>query len=108
MDFFNKKLPTDEFQVLFEIVQIFSSSSTRKEFNIQQFLDSYSSNISGTRKKNIKDCFIRHIKVLHEQQKLQNQALLFPSNQTVNIDQLNSIHLGQTFILFESIDVSFS
>jgi hypothetical protein len=51
MDFFNKKLTTDEFQVLFEIVQIFSSSSTRKEFNIQQFLDSYSSNINGTRKK---------------------------------------------------------
>jgi hypothetical protein len=45
---------------------------------------------------------------LHEQQKLQNQALLFPSNQTVNIDELNSIHLGQTLILFESIDVSFS
>jgi hypothetical protein len=59
-------------------------------------------------KKNIKDCFIKHIKVLHEQQKLQNQALLFPSNQTVNIDELNSIHLGQTLILFESIDVSFS
>ena len=108
MDFFNKKLTTDEFQVLFEIVQIFSSSSTRKEFNTQQFLYSYSSNINGTRKKNIKDCFVRHIKVLHEQQKLQNQALLFPSNQTVNIDQLNSIHLGQTLIVFESIDVSFS
>ena len=94
--------------MLFEIVQIFSSSSTRKEFNIQQFLDSYSPNINGTRKKKIKDCFIRYIKVLYQQQKLQNQALLLPSNQTANIHQLNSIHFGQTLIVFESIDVSFS
>lgn len=53
-DFFQDKLTKYQFQVLFEIVQIFSSSSTRKEFNIQQFLYSYSSNINGTRKKNIK------------------------------------------------------
>ncbi len=41
-NFFKKKLTSDEFNVLFEIVTIFSSNSTRKEFNIQQFLDSYS------------------------------------------------------------------
>lgn len=52
--FFNKKLAIDEFQVLFEIVKIFSSSNIRKEFNIQEFLDSYSSTLNSKRKKIIK------------------------------------------------------
>jgi len=47
-------------------------------------------------------------KVSHEQQKLQNQALLLPSNQTCNINQLNSTHLYQKLIIFESNDVIFS
>ena len=107
-DFFKEKLNMDEFQVLFEIVKIFSSNSTRKEFNVQQFLDSYSSNINGKRKKEIKECFIGYIKILYEQQKIKNQVLLLPSNKTCNINQLNYIHLSKTLIIFESIDVSFS
>jgi len=51
-DFFNKKFPMDEFQVLFEIVKIFSSSNIRKEFNIQEFLYSYPSTLSSKQKKN--------------------------------------------------------
>jgi hypothetical protein len=63
-NFFTEKLTIDEFHVLFEIVKIFNSSTTRKEFNIQEFLDPYSSNINGTRKKKIKECFIKYLKVL--------------------------------------------
>jgi hypothetical protein len=98
----------DEFQVLFEIVKIFSSSNIRKEFNIQEFLDSYPSTLNSKRKKTIKEYFIRYLKVLHEQQKLQNQALLLPSNHTCSINQLNSTHLYQTLIIFESIDLILS
>lgn len=65
LDFFKKNLTIDQFQVLFEIVQIFSLSSTRKEFNIQQFLNSYFLNLNGRRKKEIKDYFIRYRKVLY-------------------------------------------
>lgn len=80
----------------------------RKEFNIQQFLDSYSTNRNGTRKKKIKEFFIQYIKVLHQQKNLQDQALLLPSNNMCSIDQLNSIHLAEIIIVFENIDVSFS
>ena len=107
-DFFNKKLTMDEFQVLFQIVKVFSSSNIRKEFNIQQFLENYPSNLNSKRKKIIKEYFIRYIKVLYEQQKLQDQALLLPSNQTCNINQLNYTQLKQKLIIFESIDVIFS
>jgi len=51
----------DEFQVLFEIVKIFSSSNIRKEFNIQEFLYSYPSTLNSKRKKTIKEYFIRYI-----------------------------------------------
>ena len=98
----------DEFQVLFEIVKIFSSSNIRKEFNIQEFLYSYPSTLNSKRKKTIKEYFIRYIKVLHEQQKLQNQALLLPSNQICNTNQLNYTHFDQKLIIFERIDVIFS
>jgi hypothetical protein len=107
-DFFNKKLTMDEFQVLFEIVKTFSSSNIRKEFNIQEFLHSYPSTLNNKRKKTINEYFIRYIKIFHEQQKLQNHVLLLPSNQTCNINQLNSTHLYQKLVIFESIDVIFS
>ena len=115
-DFFKEKLTIDQFQVLFEIVKIFSSNSTRKEFNIQQFLDSYSSNRNGTRKKKIKESFIQYLKVLQEQGKLHHEVL-FPSvnphykeKSTCIINQLTSERLAfsETFVVFEIIDVTFS
>ena len=45
-DFFKQKLTNYEFQVLFEIIKTFSSSSTRKEFNLQHIFDSYFSDIN--------------------------------------------------------------
>ncbi len=42
-DFFSKKLPKDQFQVLFELIKVYSSSDIRKEFHIQHFLDNYPS-----------------------------------------------------------------
>lgn len=56
----------DEFQVLFEIVKICSSRNIRKEFNIQEFLDSYFSSLNNKRQETIKEYFVYYIKVLHE------------------------------------------
>ena len=64
-DLFKKKLTNDQSQVLFKIVKIFISSSARKEFNIQQFLDSYSWNLNVTGKKRIENSFTSYLKILH-------------------------------------------
>ena len=64
-DLFKKKLTNDQFQVLFKIVKIFISNSARKEFNIQQFLDSYSWNLNVTGKKRIENSFTSYLKILH-------------------------------------------
>ena len=38
-DLFKKKLTKDQFQVLFEIIQVYSSENLRKEFHFKQFLN---------------------------------------------------------------------
>ena len=40
-DFFYKKLTKDQFQVLFEVIKVYSSKDIRKEFHIQNFLDNF-------------------------------------------------------------------
>ena len=113
-DFFNKKLPMDEFQVLFEIIKTFSSNSTRKEFNIQQIFDSYSSNINGNRQKTIKQYFIQYLQILQEQGKIQD-TVFFPSfnpenkeKSTCRIDKLTPKRFSEPFFVVEVIDVIFS
>lgn len=44
-------MSVDEFSVLFQIIQNFSVTNLRKDFNISK---SYTSKLNGTRKKNIK------------------------------------------------------
>lgn len=56
----------DEFSVLFHIIQKFSVTNLRKDFDIPRFFDSYSSKLNGTRKKNIKN-FFTLTKILEEE-----------------------------------------
>lgn len=58
---FETKLSSHQFQVLFEIIKVYSSSPIRKEFHIQQFLDNYQFVLSSQQKKKIKDHFIRYL-----------------------------------------------
>lgn len=89
-DFFQDKLTKYQFQVLFEIVKVFSSSNVRKEFNIQQFIHSYPSTLNGKLKIKIKA-----------------KVLLLPSNEIHNIHQLTYNHLrkNKTIVAFEIIDI---
>ena len=105
-DFFDKKLTKDQFQVLFEVIKVYSSSDSRKEFNIQNFLKNYPSVLSGKRKKEIKDYFIQYIKILHEQQKLKGTFLDLNSNNILDINDLDISHLN--IVVFENIDIKFS
>jgi len=52
-DSFKQNLKNHHFVVLFEIIKVFSSNTTRKEFNIKQFLESHGSNFNGRQKKQI-------------------------------------------------------
>jgi hypothetical protein len=113
MDYFKQnKMTGDEFSVLFQIIQKFSVTNLRKDFDIPRFLDSYPSKLNGTRKKKIKDLFLRYIKKLQEEDKIQEQVL-FPlqseSNpkRLINISDLNAERLVEPFSIFEVLQVNF-
>jgi len=106
-------MTTDEFLVLFQIIQNFSIANLRKGFDIPKFFDSYPSQLNGTRKKKIKDWFIHYIKKLHQEGKIEEQVmfpLLSESNlkRLTKISDLNSEHLMEPFIIFEITEVSFA
>ena len=69
-DVFREDLKNHEFAVWFEIIKVFSSNTTRKQFNISQFLQDYDYNINGKRKKQVKDSFIHCLRILHKQRKI--------------------------------------
>ena len=112
-DSFKQNLKNHDFAVLFEIIKVFCSETTRKEFNIQQFLELQGPNLNGTKKKQIKDYFIRFFKEFQQEGKLQQQAF-FPllnthSNpkSTCKINQLTSEHLSQPLVVFKIVNVKF-
>ena len=92
-DLFRQKLNKHQFQVLFDIIQTYSSNDIIKEFNISQFLDNYTSVLSNQQKKQIQEYFIHYLKVLHQEGKLQDKVLDLSSNKVFQIPDLNTSHL---------------
>lgn len=105
-DVFQEKLTKDKFQVLFEIIKVYTSIDIRKEFHIQQFLDNYPSILSNKQKNKIKKYFIHYLKVFNKQQKIQDKILDLSSNKLLNLHDLNISDL--TIAVFENIDIKFS
>ena len=103
---FQTKLTRDQFQVLFEVIQIYSSNDIRKEFHFSTFLDNYPSVINGKRKKEMKEYFIHYLQLLNQQHKLRDKVIDLSSNKTFNIHDLNTSHLN--IAVFESIDIKFT
>ena len=105
-DLFKAKLPSYQFQVLFEVIKVYCSNDTRKEFKIQTFLESYPSKLSGEQKKQIKKYFISYLQILNQQDKLTDKVLDLSSNKILNIHDLNTSHLN--IVAFENIDINFN
>ena len=103
-DLFETNLSRHPFQVLFEIIKVYSSNDIRKEFHIQQFLDNYP--LNGKQKKRMKEYFIQYFQLLHQQGNLQDKVLDLSSNKILNIQHLNTSHLN--IAVFESIDIKFT
>jgi len=103
---FQTKLTRDQFQVLFEVIQVYSSNDIRKEFHFSTFLDNYPSVINGKRKKEMKEYFIHYLQLLNQQHKLRDKVIDLSSNKSFNIHDLNTSHLN--IAVFESIDIKFT
>jgi hypothetical protein len=104
-DFFQQKLTKHEFQVLFEIIKIYSSIDIRKEFNIQRFIENYPTSLNNKQKKQIKEFFIHYLKILHQEGKIQDKVLDLSSNKILHINDLNLSH--SEIAVFENIKIKF-
>ena len=102
---FQTKLIRDQFHVLFQVIQVYSSNDIRKEFHFSTFLGSYPSVINGKRKKKMKEYFIHYLQLLNQQHKLRNKVINLSSNKSFNIHDLNTSHLN--IAVFENIDIKF-
>lgn len=112
-DYFRKKkMTTDEFSVLFQILQNFSVPTITKEFDVPKFLRNYYSKLNGERKQRVKRLFLRYIKILQQEGKIQDQVL-FPylstsnPNRLIKISDLKPKRLMEPFLIFEALDVQF-
>ena len=72
----------------------------------------YTSKLNGTRKKKIKELFLRYLRNLQEQGKIQEQVL-FPlqsesnTNRLIYISDLNTERLVEPFVIFEVLQLNF-
>ena len=109
-DYFKQnKMSVDEFSVSFQIIQNFSVPNLRKDFDISKL---FTSKLNGTRKKKIRDFFLRYIRNLQEEGKIQNQVLFplqteFNPNRLINISDLKPEHLVEPFVIFELLQLNF-
>lgn len=109
IDYFKHKMSVDEFSVLFQIIQNFSVTNLRKDFDISKL---YTSKLNGTRKKKVKELFLRYLRNLQEEGKIQEQVL-FPlqsesnTNRLINISDLNPERLVEPFVIFEVLQLNF-
>lgn len=110
--FKGKRMTTYEFAVLFEIIQKFSVDKIGKEFNISRFLDSYTYQLGGARRKKMKEWFIFYFNKLYQEGKIQEQVvfpLLSESNpkRLIKVFDLNLTRLIEPFVVYEALEVSF-
>ncbi len=101
----NKKLTTDEFQVQFEIIKVFTSVSIKKEFFVKEFLDSYSSILSNQRRTKIKKLFIQLVGVLKEHDLIESNYKIISNGLLVDIDELITTNIEQGFVRYEKLSI---
>ena len=108
-DYFQTKLNKYQFQVLFEIIQVYSFTDIKKEFHFQQFIHSYPTTLNGKLKRQIKQHFIQYLQVLENQRKIKPKVLILPSNKTCEINQLTyrDLYKNKVIVAFEIIDIKF-
>nr|YP_010283120.1 hypothetical protein MKU15_pgp071 [Nitzschia traheaformis]ULD15884.1 hypothetical protein [Nitzschia traheaformis] len=109
-DYFKKnKMSADEFSVLFQIIQNFSVTNLRKDFDISEF---DTSKLNVTRKKKIKELFLRYLRNLQEQGKIHEQVLFLlqsesNTNLLIEISDLNPERLVELFAIFDVLQLNF-
>ena len=105
-DLFQRNLTKHERLVRVEFIKTFSSKDLEKYLHLREFFNTYK--ISNQKIKEIKQIFIDVIRILQQQQIIEQQLLLLPNRSRINISQLTTSNISDGIILYEKFDNNFS
>ena len=88
--------------VLYEIISKFSSNRIEKELNIKTFLQSYSK-LSNTDCKKVKGYFIQYVKLLIDQNLIEDKIEVIKNGIRYPTTSLNTKDIFDGIIIYEKI-----
>jgi len=77
----------------------------KKEFFVQEFLDSYPSIISNKRITNIKRNFIQLVKTIQESDLIEDNYKIISNGHLSHTDELTIQNISEDFVLYEKLSI---
>ena len=88
-----------------EIIKTYSFIDLRKEFNITQFRDNYSSVISNQRKNNIKKYFIQLVHLFKEHDLIEDSYKILSNGHYHFTKEFNTHDISEGFVIYEKLSI---
>ena len=104
-DLLKPKLTKHEFEVQFQVIQVFSSVDLEKTFSIKEFFQNYPLTLTNQHKTKIKKYFIQLIKMFEEHQLVDSNYKIICDGKVYDTDQLTSNNISEGFIVYEKLSI---
>lgn len=104
-DLFPDKLSKSQFAVQFEVLQIFSSQTVEKTFDVKGFIENYPSVLSNQGVRQIKQYFIDSVNLLQRNNLIQPTFKVFRNRNIEYVDQLTTQNISEGFIIYEKLNL---
>ena len=102
-DLLQRKPTKHEFEVLFKIIQVFSSVDLEKTFYIKEFLQNYPSTLTNKQITKIKKYFLQIIQIFQEHQLIDSNYKIISNGKLYDKDQLTSRTISEGFVVYEKL-----
>ena len=101
-----KKLKKYQFEILFYLVQRFSTVNIEKVFYIENFFKEYEFTITNQQKSKMKEYLISLIQMLKDNDLIEsNFKIITSDNHVYSTNELNSHDISHGFIIYEKLDI---
>ena len=88
--------------VLFKIIQVFSSVDLEKTLYIKEFLQNYPSTLTNKQITKIKKYFLQIIQIFQEHQLIDSNYKIISNGKLYDKDQLTSRIISEGFVVYEN------
>ena len=102
-DLLQRKPTKHKFEVLFKIIQVFSSVDLEKTFYIKEFLQNYPSTLTNKQITKIKKYFLQIIQIFQQHQLIDSNYKIISNGKLYDKDQLTSRTISEGFVVYEKL-----